>query len=202
MTWPFGDLRPLSYDVLAVDPGWNFRNWSAKGEKKSAKRHYRCMPLAEIMALPVSRLAQRDCLVLLWATAPMLPQALACMASWGVPYKTNIVWRKVTPSGKVRMGPGYWARTMHEQVLIGTIGKPKKVSAFPSIFDGVARDHSRKPEEFYALVEKHTVGLRRADVFSRTDRPGWDAFGDAKGKYNDARERPATQTLQTAAELC
>ncbi len=184
MIWPFGDLQPLSYEVLVFDPPWRFRTWGEHNQSKSASRHYGLMMTDDIAALPVGELAQKDCLLLLWCTAPMLIQALDCMKGWGFAYKSNMVWRKLYPSGKPRMGTGYWARTMHEQVLIGSIGKPRKFSAFPSLFDGVAREHSRKPEEFYRLVEKHTVGLRRADVFSRASREGWATFGAEAGKFD------------------
>lgn len=183
-TWPFSPLMPMSYEVLAVDPPWRFRTWSESNQQKSASKHYDLMMIDEIKALPVGQLAQRDSLLLLWATAPMLPQAFECMKAWGFTYKSSMVWRKVTVNGKVRMGTGYWARSMHEQILIGSIGKPLKFSAFPSIFDGIAREHSRKPEEFFNLVAKHTAGLRRADVFSRESRLGWDSFGHETGKFD------------------
>jgi N6-adenosine-specific RNA methylase IME4 len=186
VTWPFGDLPPLSFDVIVADPPWRFRTWGEHNQTKSASRHYSLMMTADILALPVVQLAQRDCLLLLWATAPMLPQALDVMSTWGFRYKSNIVWRKVTASGKARMGTGYWARSMHEQVLIGSLGKPKKFKAFPSHFDGIAREHSRKPEEFFGLVERHTNGARRLELFSRAARPGWFAWGDEIGKFTTA----------------
>jgi len=181
--WPFAPLIPMSYEVIAADPPWRFRTWGEHNQAKSASRHYDLMPTDEIKALPVHLLAQQDCLLLLWATGAMMPQALDTMKAWGFAYKSIMVWRKTTPAGKVRMGTGYWARSMHELVLIGSIGKPPKFSAFPSLFDGIAREHSRKPEEFYALVEKHTAGLRRAELFSRTNRSGFDAWGNEAGKW-------------------
>jgi len=188
-------VAPLSYDVIVSDPPWPFDLYSSKGAKKSASEHYPVMTVAAIAALNVAHIAQRDCILLLWATAPRLPDAFAVMAAWGFAYKTNLVWRKTTANGKVRMGTGYWARTMHEQILVGTLGRPSKFSAFPSLFDGVAREHSRKPEEFYGLVEKHTVGMRRIELFSRTPREGWDTWG------LEARKFTATpSTLLSAAQ--
>lgn len=184
MMWPFDDLRPLSYDVIIADPPWRFRTWSETNQAKSASKHYDLMQTDDIKALPVGDLAQRDCILLLWATGAMQPQALEVMKAWGFAYKSQMIWRKTTPSGKVRMGTGYWARSMHEPVLIGAIGKPPKFSAFPSLFDGIAREHSRKPEEFYALVDKHTAGLRRADLFARQSRPGFDAWGNEATKFD------------------
>lgn len=106
--------------------------------------------------------------------------------AWGFTYKTELMWRRMTPAGKVRMGPGYRARTMHEPVLVATMGN----QAFPSCFDGVAREHSRKPEEFYALVDARFSGAVKADLFSRQARPGWDGWGNEAGKF-DAGEGAA-----------
>lgn len=184
--WPFTGLSPLSFDVIVADPPWRFRTWGEHNQTKSASRHYSLMMTDEIASLPVGNLAQRDCPLLLWAVAPMLPQALAVMAGWGFTYKSNIVWRKVTVNGKTRMGTGYWARSMHEQILIGCIGKPRKFKAFPSHFDGLAREHSRKPDEFFRLVEKHTTGARCLDLFSREGRPGWTNWGNESDKFAPA----------------
>lgn len=184
MIWPFDPLAPLSYDVIVADPPWRFRTWSETNQAKSASRHYDLMQTDDIKGLPVGDLAQKDCILLLWTTGAMQPQAFDVMQSWGFAYKSQIIWRKTTPAGKVRMGTGYWARSMHETVLIGSIGKPPKFSAFPSLFDGLAREHSRKPDEFYRLVLKHTAGLRRADLFSRETRAGFDGWGAEHGKFD------------------
>lgn len=184
--WPFGDLRPISYDLIVADPPWRFRTWGEHNQHKSASRHYALMTTAAIEALPVERLAQKDCLLLLWATGAMLPQALSTMAAWGFKYKSLMSWRKTTLSGKVRMGTGYWTRSMHEPILLGTIGNPSKVSGFPSLFDGIAREHSRKPSEFYNLVRRHSTGLRCADLFSREHHEGFDGWGHEIGKFNEA----------------
>lgn len=179
----FAPLAMHSYDLIVVDPPWPFATWSAAGQGKSPSKHYRTMTLAEIMALPVRDLMKDDAVVYLWATGAMREQAHAVMAAWGITYKTELVWRKVTRAGKVRWGLGFWARSMHEPVLLGTFGKPEKF-ALPSCFDGIAREHSRKPDEFYRMVAEKTPGLRRADLFARERREGWDAWGDEVGKFS------------------
>jgi N6-adenosine-specific RNA methylase IME4 len=186
-SWPFGDLPESSADLILADPPWAFANYSAKGEKKGAKAQYGCMSLADICALPVDRLAQRDCILLMWGTFAMLPQCLETMAAWGFEYKSALAWRKTTVNGKVRWGTGYWARSMHEPVLIGTIGKPR-ASRFPSLFDGLAREHSRKPDEFFDLIEKHIRPASPVELFSRESRPGWRSFGNETTKFNEAAE--------------
>lgn len=72
----FDEIPEASYGVIMADPPWLFANWSKKGEAKNPVAHYRCMPVEDIRDLPVHRLAGRDCVLWLWATNPMLPQAL------------------------------------------------------------------------------------------------------------------------------
>jgi N6-adenosine-specific RNA methylase IME4 len=180
----FAPLAVRSYDVLVIDPPWHFSTWSPAGQtSKSASGQYRTMPLTEIMALPVRELLKPDAIVYLWATGAMLPHALAALQAWGITYKTSFVWRKVTASGKVRWGTGRWAQSGHELVLLGTVGKPRCFLC-PSIFDGLAREHSRKPDEFYEAIAKKTPGLRRADLFAREKRQGWDVWGDEIEKFS------------------
>jgi len=76
---------------------------------------------------------------------------------------------------------------MHEPILLCTNGSPD-VPALPSLFDGVAREHSRKPDEFYAMVEKATRGACRCDLFSRQERQGWDSWGDQTSHFAEAAE--------------
>lgn len=185
--WPFGDLIPMRHDLIAADPPWNFELYSEAGQEKSAAAHYDLMSMEDIAALPVSQLARGDCLLLLWCCAPTMPQAIDVMKAWGFTYKTNLVWRKVTGSGKVRMGPGYRARTMHETILLGTIGNPRH-RPFPSLFDGIARQHSRKPERFYEIVDECARPLHPLDLFSREQRSGWSSFGNEATKFNEAAE--------------
>jgi N6-adenosine-specific RNA methylase IME4 len=153
----FDPLAGHSYDLVVIDPPWPFATWSAAGQGKSPSAHYRVMTLAEIMALPVRGLLKNHAVVLLWTTGAMLAQAFAVMQAWGITYKTNLMWRKVTRNGKVRMGCGFWARTMLEPILLGTVGKPPKIT-LPSCFDGIAREHSRKPD----LPHDHRAHARPA----------------------------------------
>lgn len=184
--WPFGPLRMLGYDLIVADPPWDFRLYSEAGEAKSAHAHYDCMTPEEIKALPVGLLAGRDCLLALWTTGWAMATGLATdvVRAWGFAPVTEIVWRKTTRTGKVRMGPGYRARTMHEPVLIAKIGNPVH-GALPSLFDGVAREHSRKPDEFYDLIRSKTKHmLHRVDLFSREMRPGFEGWGREHGKFD------------------
>lgn len=182
--WPFGDLRPLSYDLLMADPPWSFENWSDKGEAKNAKAKYECMPIERIKALPVGHLAARDALCVLWATNPMLPHALSVLSAWGFSFKTAAHWVKRTKTGKIAFGTGYILRCAGEPILIGSVGEPITARNVRSIIEGPVREHSRKPDEAFAWAESLMPNARRVELFSRASRPGWDAWGNETGKFD------------------
>lgn len=186
MSWFFAPLLPLHYEMIVIDPPWPFKLYGEGGKAKSAEAHYRLLTHAEIRALPVGQLASMDCLLYAWGTAPELPFLIDCVGAWGFTYRSFLLWRKVTSSGKTRMGTGYRVRSTGEIVVVATLGNPKQACVPQTIFDGVAREHSRKPEEFYAIAERVMPHARRADVFSRQTRPGWHAFGDQAGKFDGA----------------
>lgn len=193
--WQFGDLQMFGYDLLVVDPPWRFELYNEEtGSAKGAAAHYATMDLEEIKALRVGDLASGDCLLLLWSTGCMLPQCLDVMKAWGFAYKTELVWNKRTRSGKWRVGPGYRARTIHEPVLLGTIGNPRH-RAFPSAFDGIAREHSRKPEEFYEIVDQCCPDLKgRGDIFARTNHPNYASWGNQIHLFPSAPSEEAGTT--------
>lgn len=183
--WPFGDLEPHSFQMICADPPWDFSLFSIKGGNKSAQKHYRCLPIEEIMAFPVQDLAAENCLLAMYATAPMLRLQMRVLDAWGFTYKTEMVWRKVFESGKQTFGPGYIVRGSHEPILLATRGHPKFVAKnIRSCFDGIRREHSRKPEEGYEIFERMLPRARRVELFSRTDRPGWSTWVDEVGKFN------------------
>ncbi|MGN7749753.1 MT-A70 family methyltransferase [Sinorhizobium sp. 22678] len=183
--WFFDPLLPIHYEMIVIDIPWPFDLYSDAGAKKSASAHYDLMSAAQIRALPVGQLASMDCLIYSWATAPHLPFAVECLKAWGFEYKSFMAWRKTTAAGKVRMGTGYRVRTTGEIVLVGTLGNPKQFHVPPTIFDGIAREHSRKPDEFYDLCDRVMPHARRADVFAREHRAGWHAFGNEVNKFNE-----------------
>jgi N6-adenosine-specific RNA methylase IME4 len=179
----FDPLVARSYDVVVIDPPWPFKTRSPKGQLKSASMHYRIMTLAEIMELPVRELLTDNAVVYLWTTGPLLHEAIVTLKAWGITYAAHFAWRKISHKGKMQWGTGYWARSCHETILLGTVGKPACFS-LPSCFDGVRREHSRKPDEFYDMVAHKTPGLRRADLFARQKRDGWHCWGDEVEKFS------------------
>ncbi|GLS44393.1 MT-A70 family methyltransferase [Methylobacterium brachythecii] len=187
MTWAFGDLRPLSYDLIVADPPWKYEAYSERGEKKGAAAQYSCLQPEEIGELfPVHLLAGGNCLLGCFGTWPLFDRQLACIRAWGFTFRSVVVWEKVFASGKSAIGTGYRVRSMCEPVLLATIGEPRH-KAFPGLFSGIRREHSRKPDEFYSLVDDRCPRLfRRADLFARETRHGWEAFGNEATKFDPA----------------
>jgi len=184
MTWPFGDLKPFHYGAILADPPWRFSNYSAKGEAKNPVAHYDCMTLGDIIALPVNHLAAPDCALLMWATAPLLPEAIETMRAWGFTYKSGAAWAKQSSTGQAwAFGTGYCFRSAAEFLLLGTTGKPKIMSrSVRNLIVAPVREHSRKPEDQYQMAEQLFRGPY-AELFSRQSRPGWDCFGNEVGKF-------------------
>jgi N6-adenosine-specific RNA methylase IME4 len=182
--WPFGGLEPFGYDLVMADPPWAFRLWSERGEEKSAEAQYATMDLAAIKALRVADLARSDCLLWLWATFPMLPEALGVMDAWGFRYVTGGAWAKKTRRGKVAFGTGYVLRSSSEPFLIGKIGEPRTARTVRNLVEAEAREHSRKPDAAYAAAQELMPDARRADLFARETRPGWDGWGNELMKFN------------------
>lgn len=180
-------MRPAGgFGFIMADPPWSYSMYSDKGYEKSPEAHYATMAPADIKALPVGLLAARDCLLWLWAVGPQLPLALEAITAWGFTFKTQGQWAKTTKHGKQAFGTGYILRNAGEPFLIATRGAPRTTRSCRNVIIGLAREHSRKPDEAYAEAEKLMPGAQRADLFSREVRAGWTGFGDELGKFGVA----------------
>lgn len=178
------------FGCILADPPWTYRTYSAKGQGRSAAKHYAVMSLDDIRAMPIEKVAAPDCFLFLWTTTPHLPQALDVMASWGFAYSTvGFVWVKTNKGGGYFMGMGYTTRQNAELLLLGRRGKPQRRSASVSqIIAASRREHSRKPDEARHRIEQFCAGPR-LELFARDARPGWTAWGNEVGKFDAAKER-------------
>src|SRR5215472_4705826 len=144
------ESMPPAYGVIYADPPWQFEPYSRiTGMDRAPENHYGTMPLNEIKAIRVP--AAPNCALFLWATQPMLPQALDVMAAWGFRYVSHWVWEKD------RIGLGYWSRNVHELLLIGTRGDvpaPLPGTQLDSIIQAPRGVHSEKPEVFARIIEE------------------------------------------------
>lgn len=182
----FHALRPAcGFDLIMADPPWSYEMYSEAGYGKSPDAQYATMSLDRIMALPVEVLAARDCLLWLWAVGPMLPQALDVITAWGFTFKTQGQWVKQTKNGRQTFGTGYILRNAGEPFLIATRGAPKTTRGVRNTIFGLARQHSRKPDECFREAERLMPDARRLELFSRQRRSGWKVWGDETGKFGE-----------------
>jgi N6-adenosine-specific RNA methylase IME4 len=168
------ELGTKQYAVIYADPPWRFEPYSREtGMDRSADNHYQTMTTAEIADLDVPGAEHKDCILLLWATAPMLEDAFDVMRSWGFDYKSCAVWVKP------KAGTGYWFRNRHELLLLGTRGSPPlPETASPSVFEAEAGRHSEKPAEVRGWIDKTWPALPKLEMFARKSAPGWDSWGN------------------------
>ena len=161
------------FGVVYADPPWRFETYSENGMDRSADNHYPTMSLNDIAALKVP--AADDCVLYLWATVPMLPEALNVMEAWGFKYKSQIVWVKD------RIGTGYWTRNQHEILLIGTKGgipAPAQGSQPSSVINAPLGRHSQKPAIFAEIIESLFPATPKVELFCRSPRAGWSVYGN------------------------
>lgn len=182
-------MQPPSnrYRVIYADPPWTFSTYSRKGKGRSAEAHYDCMSLDDVKALPVAQWAADDAILLMWATDPLLDKAMEVIRAWGFTYKTvGFYWAKQNPGGKgFFTGLGFWTRSNPEQCLLATRGHPKrKATDVKKLVISPRREHSRKPDEIYGLIERLADGPY-LEMFARTSRPNWDAWGLQDKLFDD-----------------
>lgn len=169
------------YNVIYADPPWSYSNKKTGGSMISgAGSHYDTMPIEDICAMGKNELKDliaKDCVLFMWATVPLMPEAFKVLDAWGFKYKTMITWRKV-----MSMGMGFWFRGQTEHLLLGTKGK---VKAFrlqeANIIQCKVEKHSKKPEVFRQLIERAIVKMEspeKLELFARHETGGWDVFGN------------------------
>jgi len=169
------------YKIIYADPPWQYRVYSKKGQGRSAENHYHTMNIKDIMALPVDKIADKDCILFLWITFPCLKEGIEVMERWGFKYKTcGFNWVKRNKKKNTYfMGLGFWTRSNSEVCLIGTKGQPKRVSkSVPQICDARIMEHSKKPAEIRERIVELCGELPRVELFARDKVKGWDSLGD------------------------
>jgi N6-adenosine-specific RNA methylase IME4 len=162
------------YGVIYADPPWRFEPFSrTSGMDRAADNHYPTLSTDEIIAC--DHPAADDCALFLWATAPMLLDAIDVVSEWGFDYKTHWVWVKD------RAGTGYWNRSRHELLLLGTRGDvpaPVPGTQYDSVLEFPVAEHSAKPEGFAEMIEDMFPTAAMIEMFARTRRLGWDCLGN------------------------
>lgn len=169
------------YDVIYADPPWEYRH-TFGGLSSCGAVPYATLNQEELHKLPVNKLANKDCLLLLWVTMPMLQEGLDTIKAWGFKYKTcAFTWVKTNPkSGGIYSGLGHWTNGNAELCLLATKGHPKRVSkSVKQIVTYPRGKHSAKPPIVRDRI-KSLMGddLKYIELFARQETDGWDVFGD------------------------
>ena len=173
------------YNVIYADPPWSFKTYSDKGKDRSPENHYNVMSLKDICELPVNNIANDNSVLLMWVIDPLLDRAFKVIDAWGFKYKTvGFTWAKTNrKSLGFFTGLGYWTRGNPEMCLLATKGKPKRISkSVPQLIVDQRREHSRKPDIMYNHIENLLDGPY-IELFARTQRPGWDSWGNQTDKF-------------------
>lgn len=168
------------FDVIYADPPWRFASNSTAKPGRNPMRHYDCMKLDEISAMPVSDMAAKNALLLMWVTVPFAHMADQVVCAWGFRSKSQLVWTKQ------RIGTGYWARNQHELLIIATRGRfpcPRPALFPTSIIPGAQRQHSRKPEWPVDRIDERLPAARKVELFARRPRTGWTVWGNNTEKF-------------------
>jgi N6-adenosine-specific RNA methylase IME4 len=177
-----------SFGTILADPPWQFQNRTGKmaPEHKRLSR-YSTMTLEEIKALPVASVAAEPAHLYLWVPNALLPDGIAVMQAWGFQYKSNIVWHKIRKDGgSDGRGVGFYFRNVTEMILFGVRGKNARTlppgRRQVNFLSSRKREHSRKPDEQYKLIESCSPGPF-LELFARGSRVRWEAWGN---QANDA----------------
>jgi len=172
------------YKAILADPPWPYKQKLGRGKKAGHTTRgglpYKTMSIEEIADLPVSKIADKNCMLFLWTTNSHIHNALHIVERWDFTYKTMITWVKH------HFGLGYWFRGQTEHLLFGVRGKPRAKFKGPHGATGKSWStvvfakrtvHSKKPEIVYEMIEDISEPPR-IELFARTKRPGWDVWGN------------------------
>lgn len=177
----------LQCATLLADPPWQFQNRTGKiaPEHKRLSR-YGTLTLKKIIDLPVATACAENAHLYLWVPNALLAEGLAVMEAWGFQYKTNIVWHKIRKDGGADgRGVGFYFRNTTELLLFGVRGKMRTLApgrTQVNIIKSRKREHSRKPDEQYAMIEACSPGPY-LEMFARGPRQGWYGFGNEAVRY-------------------
>jgi len=186
----YPDFPTAEYDVALIDPPWSY--YGADDKWAAAAKFYATMPAQQIAEMPIPRILAPRAVAFVWATSPLLDVAVDTMRAWGLHFRgVAFVWVKSradgSPIGAQGVRPSIVKPTA-EYVLAGSRvarGRPMKLhnEGVRNVVLAPRREHSRKPEAVYDAIESLYPDARRVELFARTTRPGWDAWGNEIGKF-------------------
>jgi N6-adenosine-specific RNA methylase IME4 len=177
-----------TFSTVLADPPWQFANRTGKMAPEHRRlSRYATLTLEDIKTLPVAQVVKEPAHLYLWVPNALLSDGLEVMKAWGFEYKTNIIWYKVRKDGGPdRRGVGFYFRNVTEMILFGVRGKSARTlqpgRRQPNIIVSQKREHSRKPDEQYEIIESCSRGPY-IELFARGPRVGWFGWGDQAESY-------------------
>jgi N6-adenosine-specific RNA methylase IME4 len=170
------------FGTILADPPWRFSNRTGKMAPEHRRlMRYETMTMQEIRELPVAQVAANPSHLYLWVPNALILEGLEVMKHWGFQYKTNLVWYKIRkdggPDGR---GVGFYFRNVTELVLFGVRGHMRTLNpgrTQVNMLETRKREHSRKPDEFYTIIEKCSPSPY-LELFARHPREGWTQWGN------------------------
>jgi N6-adenosine-specific RNA methylase IME4 len=162
------------YSILYADPPWSYGDSRSGLQNYSAAvDHYPSMSIKALCDLPVKEWVERDSVLFLWVTSPLLAECWPVIDAWGFQYKASFVW------DKVKHNYGHYNSVRHELLLICTRGscQPESKDLLDSVVQAERGEHSVKPEVFRDIIDQLYPSGRRLEMFARTTVEGWDAWG-------------------------
>lgn len=195
-----------AFQTVLADPPWRFLNRTGKVAPEHRRlNRYETMTTDDICALPIEALTIEPSHLYLWVPNALLPDGLRVMQAWGFEYKSNIVWHKIRKDGgSDGRGVGFYFRNVTELLLFGARGKNARTLAPArsqvNMLQTRKREHSRKPDEQYELIESCSPG-DYLELFARGTRPGWTYWGNqADDDYKPTWKTYAYNSSMEAAE--
>ena len=197
----------IKFQTVLADPPWRFTNRTGKMAPEHRRlSRYGTMDLPEIKALPVAEIVKEPAHLYLWVPNALLPAGIEVLSAWGFEYKSNIVWHKVRKDGgSDGRGVGFYFRNVTELVLFGVRGKNARTlhagRRQVNLIATQKREHSRKPDELYNVIEACSHGPF-LEMFARDTRRGWVGWGKQADNYDITWDTYAhhSRVVATAAE--
>jgi N6-adenosine-specific RNA methylase IME4 len=190
------------YQIIYADPPWSISATAQIPSGRPTSRPYVAMRMIDIFDLPVSKIADDNCVLMLWATAPLLPEALYTIKAWGFEYKTiGFTWvKKNKKSDSWFWGMGWWTRSNPEYLLLATKGNPKRVAKnIHSVLDDRIGSHSEKPGRVRELIIKLCGDVPKIELFAREKTAGWDVWGNEVENTAESLRKTGTINWESGA---
>jgi len=169
------------YQIIYADPPWSYQTFKQVPAGRPKTIPYKAMRMIDIYELSVKEITDKNCVLFLWATSALLPEALHTIKCWGFDFKcVAFNWvKRNKKSDSWFWGMGWWTRSNPEYCLLGIKGNPKRISAkVHSVIDTPIQQHSIKPQEVRNKIVELMGDLPRIELFARQKTEGWDVWGN------------------------